>query len=51
MNPTGLWAVNANIQILTALVLILLLLIYTAFHKIPLGFSRGKTVPSKGRVA
>ena len=31
MNLTGLWAMNANIQLLTALILILILLVYIAF--------------------
>lgn len=37
MNPTGLWAINANIQLLTVLILILLVLLYIAFYKTPLG--------------
>ena len=31
MNTTGLWTINANIQILTGIVLIVLLLLYIAY--------------------
>jgi len=32
MTPTGFWQINANIQTLTALILIMLLLLYIAYR-------------------
>lgn len=31
MNTTGLWTINANIQMLTGIILIVLLLLYIAY--------------------
>ncbi len=31
MNPTGFWQINANIQLLTALILIVVFLMYIAY--------------------
>ena len=43
MNPTGLWQINANIQVVTALLLVVLLLFYIAYRF----FSKGISKPSK----
>jgi hypothetical protein len=35
MNTTGLWTINANIQLLTGVVLLVLLLLYVAYRLTP----------------
>jgi len=32
MNPTGLWQINANIQVVTAFLLVVILLFYIAYR-------------------
>lgn len=32
MNTTGLWTINANIQLLTGVVLVVVLLLYVAYR-------------------